>query len=109
MLSKDKLMTVIKMRIEESENTGDIAGGSGHLSNVSYVIDKVSDPVKSDDGWQITITYTKIIETEFTYYPDNPPYEVKILKTLIFDNNDNIINVIDEKTETINSGMNFDL
>lgn len=95
MLSESEIEDIIKNKIDQDEGLGDQVGGSGHLGYVSYTIDNISQPkrVETDkgDGWEITYDYTLIVETEFTYYPDNPPREYKYKKTIILDNNGKII------------------
>ena len=75
MLSKDKIRELVKSEIEKKEKPGEQSGGSGHLAHVDYTIDSIKEPVKTGDNWKITYSYTTIITTEFTVYPDNPPYE----------------------------------
>ncbi len=78
MLSEAKLREIVEQDIRTHEKLGDQTGGSGHHAYTSYSIDKIEVPRKLDDDaekWIIEYSYTIIVETEFTYYPDNPPYE----------------------------------
>ncbi len=95
MITESKLKDIVKAKITQDEDLGDQVGGSRHLGYVSYVIDSIHKPerVQTDvcDEWKISYDYTLIVETEFTYYPDNPPREYKYRKTIIIDDNGKII------------------
>ncbi len=96
MLPESKIKDIIIAKITQDEDLGDQVGGSGHLGYISYIIDSIHKPERvqiddDDDGWKITYTYTLVVETEFTYYPDNPPREYKYKKTIIIDDNGKII------------------
>ena len=95
MITESKLKDIVKAKITQDEDLGDQAGGSGHLGHVSYLIDSIRKPerVQTDvgDEWKISYDYTLIVETEFTYYPDNPPREYKYRKTIIIDDDGEII------------------
>ena len=75
MYTEKEIEDLVKQRIEADEKLGDQAGGSGHLSHVSYRIDSIKSKEIEGNKLEITYTYTLLIESEFTYYPDNPPYE----------------------------------
>ena len=46
------------------------------MSDVGLRIDEIKDPVEAGGGvWLVDYSYTLIVVTEFTVYPDNPPYE----------------------------------
>jgi hypothetical protein len=85
MISKDKIENIVKQRIETDEKLGDQAGGSGHMGNVSYRIDNIDTREIEDGKMEIAYKYTLITITEFTYYPDNPPYESSRENTVIID------------------------
>ena len=95
MFTDAQLQEIVKNQIEKDEKLGDQAGGSGHLGFVSYRIKKISDPeesqVEKGRTWKISYEYVTIVETEFTYYPDNPPYESLHEKTIILDDSGTII------------------
>ena len=74
MLTKEQIETAVQRQIEKDENLGDQAGGSGHMSYVSYTVDEIGDPVETDYGWEVDYKYTVVVTTEFTIEPDNPPY-----------------------------------
>ena len=75
MFSKEEVLEIINKHIEADEKLGDQAGGSGHMGFVSCNLDKYKTKQISEDVLEITYQYTIFIETEFTYYPDNPPME----------------------------------
>jgi len=71
---KNKIRQAIEQYIAGEHPLGEGAGGSGHLGHVSSRIDEFSYTEK-ENGYLVTFKYTILTETEFTYYPDNPPYE----------------------------------
>lgn len=76
--TEEELRAIIDSHIGGRERLGDQAGGSGHLGHVSYVLGEIGDPVRGEGGvWEIPYSYTVFVETEFTYYPDNPPQEYR--------------------------------
>ena len=89
---EDKIEQAIKQYIESTHKLGDQAGGSGHMSNVSYNIDEFNFKEQADGNIELMFKYTLITETEFTYYPDNPPYEDHYEKQLLLNRELNIIN-----------------
>jgi hypothetical protein len=105
LFSESKIREIIKEKINQDEDLGDQVGGSGHLGNVSYEIDSISEPeeVKTDtgDGWKISYVYSLIVVTEFTYYPDNPPREFSYRKTVIIDDMGTIIREFPRKSADV--------
>ena len=95
MLSEEKVRKIVEANIKQNEDLGDRVGGSGHLGYISYQINEISKPKKitvdKQSGWEITYTYTLFVETEFTYYPDNPPYEYRYEKTIVVDDKGHIL------------------
>lgn len=75
MLSDKEIQDLVKQKIESEEKTGEQAGGSGHLSYASYTIHNIDTREINKECLEISYQYTLIVETEFTIYPDNPPYE----------------------------------
>lgn len=65
------------------------------MGYVSYEIGDISEPKKVEidrgQGWEITYSYTIIVTTEFTCYPYNPPYKHKYKKTIVVDDEGNIM------------------
>ncbi len=86
---EETLRGIVSKTIEKDEALGEGVGGSGHRGYVSYGLDEVGAPWRSiEEGvvrWEVTYRYTVFIETEFTYYPDNPPYETHYRKTIVLD------------------------
>ena len=93
--SETQLKEIVSKKIEIDEKLGEFAGGSGHLSDISYKIDEIQKPIAIEEGdqkkWRISFKYTKYVTTEFTYYPDNPPYEYPSSGTIIVDVKGNVI------------------
>lgn len=81
-LDMGEIRKKIWTQIEKDESPGEQVGGSGHLSQVDCKIDIVYDPIQVPEGWEITYRYTVTITTEFTIYPDNPPWENTYEKTI---------------------------
>ena len=95
MFSDSELKEIVEAKIKRDEDLGERAGGSGHLGFVSFELLGIQDPktivLKDVECCEITYTYVIIVETEFTYYPDNPPYEHKYQKTIVIDPSGNIV------------------
>jgi hypothetical protein len=85
MLSTADIEKLVREKIEREEKPGESAGGSGHLGNVDYRIESIEKPVPVKGGFRIKYRYTRIITTEFTFEPDNPPYQVPLEGCLIID------------------------
>jgi len=83
MLTDKEILDIIKRKIESDENLGEKHGGSGHLGYVSYKIKDYQIQQISQERFKITYRYCLYVETEFTYYPDNPPMEYNYQKALI--------------------------
>ncbi|KPK84592.1 MAG: hypothetical protein AMS27_09495 [Bacteroides sp. SM23_62_1] len=83
MISKEKIEKLICEKIELEEQLGDQAGGSGHLSFVEYDLEWIGKPQKTEEGYVVEYRYTLVISTEFTIYPDNPPYTYPKSGTII--------------------------
>ncbi|MBL7110621.1 MAG: hypothetical protein ISS19_01615 [Bacteroidales bacterium] len=74
MPTKEQIEKAVIGQIEKYEKLGEQAGGSGHLSDVNFIIDEIGDPVETGEGWEVEYKYTAVITSEFTIEPDNPPY-----------------------------------
>lgn len=92
-----KIEEIVIKQIEADENLGDHSGGSGHLSNVSYYIDHI-EVLKEG---HIQYFYTIEILTEFTSWPDNPPYENHYQKNIMIDANYQIVEKSEKKYYSI--------
>jgi hypothetical protein len=110
LLSQELIEKIVSEQIKLDKNVGQQAGGSGHLGYVSYRINQIDEPIRAQfeekNVWKITYTYTITVETEFTYYPDNPPKEYKYQKILLVDNTGKVVKDYG-KTSIGESGKNF--
>ena len=97
MSKKEDIEKVVNNYIESIHNTGTRSGGSGHLGHVSYTLDEVNYKDLRDGFIEVNIKYTLITETEFTYYPDNPPYEYKYQKKIIINQNGRVLKEFPKK------------
>ena len=88
MLSENEIEDIVKQRIETEEKLGDQVGGSGHMGNVTYRLDNIDTREIENGKLEIYYKYTLITVTEFTYYPDNPPYESSRENNIIININD---------------------
>lgn len=91
--NREKIIkSIITNKIILDEKPGNQTGGSGHLGYVSFYINHIGPIKKANLGWELEYSYTKVVETEFTIYPDNPPQEYKKkMKILIDLENEKII------------------
>lgn len=92
MFSEKEIRDIVNTKICQDEDLGEQVGGSGHLGYKSYKINQINKPEKiqtdnNQEIWRITYSYTVYVETEFTYYPDNPPREYRYKKTIFLDRN----------------------
>lgn len=91
MFKKDEIEVIVKQHIESIEKLGDHGSSSGHMGNISYKLVSFSFSETEDGNVKVNYSYTTFVETEFTYYPDNPPYEYNYEKELMIDKNKNIV------------------
>ena len=103
LFSNDKIREIVWSQIEKDVSPGEQVGGSGHLSQVDCKIDNVYGPIQVPEGWEITYRYTVTITTEFTIYPDNPPWENIYEKTIVVDQKGDFIKI--SKSEIISSNI----
>ena len=82
---KEEIESAIKSHIESRHRIGEHSGGSGHKGFVSYTIDEYDHKILDNGNIQVSFKYTITTETEFTYYPDNPPYEDKYEEVFLLD------------------------
>jgi hypothetical protein len=72
----DAVLETVTALIARTEQTGEATGGSGHLSHVSFGNVRVTAIEPAGEGrWRVGFSYAIYVETEFTYWPDNPPHE----------------------------------
>ncbi len=75
MMIDDRIIkNVINLVLDHDVKPGDHAGGSGHLSYVSYTVKEIIKEEIRDKILNIRCLYDTVIVTEFTIEPDNPPY-----------------------------------
>lgn len=71
-------MAFIKERIaslvRDRGGQGTHAGGSGSLSEVDIYVEEVRETGREGSNILFECVYEKVVTTEFTIYPDNPPY-----------------------------------
>jgi hypothetical protein len=87
----ERLQEIIEAQIAKDEKLGSQSGSSGHMGDVGYVLDGVDEPVRQGNAWEVTYRYTIIVTTEFTIYPDNPPYEYSLVKTITLDDEGGVV------------------
>lgn len=75
MVTGEKIEILVGAEINKREKLGFQRGGSGHMGHVSYRIDAIRLTECGKGITEIVFDYTLMVETEFTCYPDNPPYE----------------------------------
>jgi len=85
MLTEEKIKDIVEAWVQNTGKQESQTGGSGHLSHVSFRIDSVSSRILDNGTSEISCSYTLMTETEFTCYPDNPPYETPCSATIIVD------------------------
>ncbi len=86
-LTEEKIREIVEAEIQKNEKLGDQGGGSGHISHVSFRIDDINSRSPDSNRIEISYSYTLMTETEFTYYPDNPPYETSCSAIIIVNSN----------------------
>jgi len=86
-----ELIEFVEAKIEKDHKMGHQAGGSGHMGYVIYTLRDLRICPGKDGGKQITYWYTIFVETEFTYEPDNPPYEYNYCKKITVTENNTVI------------------
>lgn len=91
MFTEEELQEIVKKKIETDEKLGTQAGGSGHLAYKYFALNKLTAKQLTEDKLEIRYSYTVYVETEFTYYPDNPPMEYPNSGVMVVDKNKNIL------------------
>ena len=94
-MDKAQIKKIVNDQITSQNELGTKAGSSGHLGHTSYRLDVVEDPVDAEfEGRKVIkvrYQYTLVTETEFTYYPDNPPYESSYAFEILIDETGKIV------------------
>ena len=91
MYTDKEILEIIHNKIKTDEKLGEQTGGSGHLGYVSYEFKSYSTKQLTPERLEIIYTYSTFVETEFTYYPDNPPMEYEHTKRIVVDSKKRII------------------
>lgn len=73
---------VANIAVEHDVDPGDHAGGSGHLSYVSFSIKSILHRYIDEYTIEIDCSFEKEILTEFTVEPYNPPYKYEYTKKI---------------------------
>jgi len=94
MYKSEQIKEIIDRKIKQDEKLGHQSGGSGHMAHVSYRIDDFSFEAVSETEIKIDYEYTIFVETEFTYYPDNPPYESFHQRCILYNSSSDTITEI---------------
>ena len=100
-MEKREIRNIIKKIIETQEKLGDEVGGSQHRANTTYSLQEISEPkplfYEGKDAFTISYVYKILVETEFTYYPDNPPYEYKYEQNAVISDEGEVLKVHQKK------------
>ena len=96
MFTEQEIEEIVSTCINGDEDLGHQSGAGDHIGHISYVIEKI-DTEKEGEYVVIVYQYTIIVETEFTIYPDNPPYEYLYEKTIKVDKDKNVIEASEKK------------
>ncbi len=104
--TENRIRTYIENWLKKHHNVGESAGGSGHLGSVSLSI-LSTELTKSKDRIIAEVQYDISVETEFTYYPDNPPKFTKYNRRFEFDGVGELNRIHD--SEVLSTNMEFDL
>ncbi len=91
MLSESEIIEIINHKIELDEGTGYKEGGSSHLSYKSFQMNSFETSRISLQETEIIYRYTVYVETEFTYFPDNPPTEYQYKKMILVNSKGKIL------------------
>ncbi len=91
MITTEAVEAIIRKHITATEKLGHHGSTSGHMSHIGYSLDEFTFEETEENTISIKYSYTTVVETEFTYYPDNPPYEYHYKKEMIIDKEHNII------------------
>jgi hypothetical protein len=94
MIERGRAKEIVRRKIELDHSLGESVGGSGHLGYTSIANIEIKNIIRKDDAasvyWEITYEYVLETTTEFTVYPDNPPYRSTYRKIVRTDSEGNI-------------------
>ena len=91
MFTEKEIESIIKEYIEKTEKLGNQTGGSGHLGFSSYDLIEFGSQQLGKELLEIKFIYKIFVETEFTYYPDNPPQETEYEKEIIVNDKKEVV------------------
>lgn len=91
MFTENEVLEIIKQKIRSDEKLGHQTGGSGHAGFVDYTVDGFQTLQNSPELLEIAYSYRVSVETEFTYYPDNPPAEYCYQKVIVVNREKEIV------------------
>ena len=74
---------IVNIAVEHEVDPGDHAGGSGHLSYVSFSIKSISHKIIDNNTVDVDCRFEKEVLTEFTVEPYNPPYKYEYAKKIV--------------------------
>ncbi|MEW6181862.1 MAG: hypothetical protein AB1500_01620 [Bacillota bacterium] len=100
MFAESEVLEIINRKIRSDEGPGHQTGGSGHAGFVEYKIDGFQTRQISRELLEIAYRYRVSVETEFTYYPDNPPAEYFYQKVIVVNREKEIVS----ETPKMNTG-----
>ncbi|MHA1480664.1 MAG: hypothetical protein ACTSQZ_04510 [Candidatus Thorarchaeota archaeon] len=103
---ENRIRKYVEGWLKKHHNVGESAGGSGHLGSVSWGLQDI-ELTQSKDRIIADVEYEISVETEFTYYPDNPPKFTKYKRKFEFDVVGELNRIHDCKV--ISTNMEFDL
>lgn len=70
MFTEEQIKEKVHQQIQRDLKTGDQAGGSGHLSYVSYTLDEVHSTETEPGKWEVRYVYSVHILSEFDVATD---------------------------------------
>jgi hypothetical protein len=106
MTTRQEIESIIRKHIESKEKLGHHGSTSGHMSHTGYSLDEYSFEEIEDAKIRVKYSYTTVVETEFTYYPDNPPYEYYHEMEMLLDKD---MNILSDKVLETNTNFDIDL
>ncbi|MCB9235483.1 MAG: hypothetical protein H6581_27755 [Bacteroidia bacterium] len=98
MLSKSRIEEVVREWIHLKEETSHQTPAHGHPTEKSYTLKHIHIPEETPRGWKVKFDYSLYVTTEFTVYPDHPPYEYPCIGELELDQDGFIVA---EKAESV--------
>ncbi|MHA1576968.1 MAG: hypothetical protein ACTSU3_06370 [Candidatus Thorarchaeota archaeon] len=106
----DEVNNRFRNRIEDwlkkHHNVGETVGGSGHLGSVSLGV-LLLEQTESNGRIIVKVEYDISVETEFSYYPDNPPRYTKYMRIFEFDGVGELKKI--HESEVLETNIDLDL